>query len=175
MSTPVYIIAAADEKNGIGIEGNLPWRLKDDMRFFKDITTKTKDPNKKNMVIMGRTTWESIPANHRPLDNRVNIVLTRNLEYQTEGAQKCSSIHDALDQADDSIEACFIIGGGSVYNQIINDPELTGIYLTRVKKHFSCDTFFPEIPQIFSKITSLGEVEEDDASYEYLLYERGEA
>ena len=69
-------------------------------------------------------------------------------------------------------ETCFIIGGGSVYHQAINAPFLTGIYLTRIKKQFNCDTFFPDIPDKFSRITPLGEVEEEDVSYEYLLYER---
>jgi dihydrofolate reductase len=165
-------VVAADEKKGIGIDGSLPWRLKDDMRFFKEVTIKTKDPSKKNMVIMGRTTWESIPEKHRPLKDRVNIVLTRNSDYQAEGAKKCSSLHDAIEQADYSIETCFIIGGGSIYRQVIHDPVLTGIYLTQVKKEFKCDTFFPTIPDIFSKVTSLGEVEEDEAKYEYLLYEK---
>jgi dihydrofolate reductase len=174
MDKPVYIVVAADQNRGIGIDGELPWRLKDDMRFFKEVTTKTKDKDKQNMVIMGRTTWESIPEDHRPLSGRKNVILTRNPSYPVDGSLRAASLHEAIEMADDSIETCYIIGGGSVYQQIINDPLLTGIYLTRIKKIYKCDTFFPSIPEKFSKVTNLGEREEEGIKYEYLLYEKEE-
>lgn len=171
---PLYIVVAADQKNGIGIRGTLPWKLKGDMRFFKDITTKTKDPKKRNMVIMGRTTWESLPEKHRPLPGRVNVVLSRNADFSPTGAKRASSLEEAMKLAGSSIETCFIIGGGSVYREGVNFSLLSGIYLTRIQKEYPCDTFFPEIPKKFSHIQSLGKEKEGDTEYEYLLYEKKE-
>ncbi len=74
---PFSIIVAIDEQRGIGKANSLPWHIKADMQHFKEITTKTQDPNKLNACIMGRNTWESIPKNFRPLPDRVNIILSR--------------------------------------------------------------------------------------------------
>ena len=60
------------------LKGSIPWRIPEDLKFFKQTTTFTKDEEKKNAVIMGRKTWESIPSKYRPLPSRLNIVLTRN-------------------------------------------------------------------------------------------------
>lgn len=64
---------------GIGHAGGLPWRLRQDMAFFKKMTTNTVDSNKQNAVIMGRKCWDSIPVKFRPLSNRINVVLSRTL------------------------------------------------------------------------------------------------
>lgn len=77
MHLKLYLIAAASENLGIGINGNLPWRLKSEMAFFTHMTSKTKDIKKKNVVVMGRRTWDCIPPKYRPLQGRINIVLTR--------------------------------------------------------------------------------------------------
>ena len=61
------IIIAVDDKNGIGKNGTLPWRIKEDMEFFRTVTSTTKKKHRQNAVIMGRKTWESIPEKHRPL------------------------------------------------------------------------------------------------------------
>jgi len=61
------IVIAVDDKNGIGKEGALAWSIKEDMQFFKHITTNTQKKGKQNAVIMGRKTWESIPEKYRPL------------------------------------------------------------------------------------------------------------
>ena len=74
---PVCAVVAASEQLGIGSGGQLPWRLPGDMAAFKRITTTTMTPGRENAVVMGRKTWESIPARFRPLPGRVNIVLSR--------------------------------------------------------------------------------------------------
>ena len=76
------IVAACGKSLGIGFNGELPWRLKSEMKHFASTTSTTKDPTKKNAVIMGRKTWESIPAKFRPLKNRFNIVLSRKSNYE---------------------------------------------------------------------------------------------
>lgn len=168
----IYIIVAVEKNNGIGKDGKLPWHFKKEIKYFKKITSETENPGKQNMVIMGRNTWESIKPKYRPLKDRKNIVLTKNPQYKAEGAKTAQSLKEAENMADEKIEKIFIIGGEMVFNKAINDPDLTGIYLTRIKKEYECDTFFPEIPERFKKVKSLGTEKEKGVEFEYFLYEK---
>jgi len=171
---PVYLIAAADKNNGIGANGTLVWHLKDDLKFFQKTTEHTDDFYKENAVIMGRTTWESIPENHRPLKGRRNLVLTRNEDYQVEGGVVFHSFDDAIKAADkdDNIEKIFVIGGAHVYRESLSHARIAGIYLTRIDAEHECDAFFPEIPHHFSDVTSFGKGEENGTKFEFLLYKK---
>ena len=168
----IYIIVATDKNFGIGKEGTLPWQLTKEMKYFRKTTTETVDKSKENMVIMGRTTWESISEKYRPLIDRRNVVLTTKKNYKGKGAHIAHSFKDALKFADKDIETVFIIGGSSVYYDIIADPALTGIYLTRILDCYDSDTFFPEIPKKFSKITEIKKEEEGGVEFKYFLYEK---
>lgn len=168
----IYFVVAADENMGIGKDGHMPWKLRNEMAYFTETTTKTSDPLKKNMVIMGRGTWESVPENHRPLKDRVNVVLTMNPDYKAEGAAVFHSIDNAIRSAGSNVENIYIIGGGQIFKEFIGDERLDGIYITKINGDFSCDTFFPDIPEGFGEPKSLGGAEEDDVRFEYLLYER---
>ncbi|MBN1258316.1 dihydrofolate reductase [Candidatus Peregrinibacteria bacterium] len=172
MSKNVYLIAAADRKNGIGIKGKIPWDLKEDIQHFRKVTEKTENHAKINLVIMGRTTWESIPETFRPLPGRRNVVLTKNKDFKAEGAYVCHSLEEAFQKADDAIESVFIIGGAKVYAQAIKNSKMKGIYLTRINKEFKCDASFPNIPKSFKKITRLGGGDENGVPFEFLLYEK---
>ncbi|MBT6254456.1 dihydrofolate reductase [Candidatus Uhrbacteria bacterium] len=172
MDKNLYIIAAVDNNNGIGKDGKLPWHFKTEMAHFKSVTTKTEDPNKKNMVIMGRTTWESIPESFRPLPERVNVVLTRRAEYEAEGALVANSFEQALELADDNVENIFAIGGMDIYSEAMERKDLSGIYLTRIDNVYDVDTYFPGIPGDFSDMTPLGADEEDGVDMLYMLLKR---
>src|SRR5271169_1690094 len=74
---PFSIIVAFDSQYGIGKKGGLAWKLPLDLKHFKEITTTVADPAKKNAVIMGRKTWESLPPKFQPLPGRVNLVLSK--------------------------------------------------------------------------------------------------
>lgn len=116
------VVVAATENMGIGKDGKLPWRLPSDLKYFKNITTTTSDHGKRNAVLMGRKTWESIPAEHRPLPGRLNVVLTRSGSFDiatVENVIICGSITSALELLAASpyclsIEKVFIIGGGEI-------------------------------------------------------------
>lgn len=151
MNRPFSIIVALtpDNNNGIGYKGKLPWKIPADMAYFRSITTETIDPTKHNAVIMGRKTWESIPLKHRPLPNRLNVVLTRNdlnitppdvLQSYSLGHALCvlERLHD--------IESVFIIGGEEVYKEAIDHPRCEKIYMTYVSADSPvvCDTYFPK-------------------------------
>lgn len=168
----IYIIVAVDERNGIGRNKKLPWNLKKDMKHFIDITTKTRNSNKRNAVIMGKTTWESIPEKYRPLKDRKNIVLTFEHNYKAEGAVIANSLNKAFSLITPEIEKVFIIGGGKVFEETINYPKLTGIYITKIYKKFNCDTFFPKIPKEFLITKKLGSDRENNIKFDYILIHR---
>ncbi len=153
----VSIVVAADEKNGIGISNNLPWRLSSDLKYFRQITTG-------HHVIMGRNTYESIG---KALPNRINIVLTSQSDFNPEGIIVQSNIHDALEYARHSGEQeCMIIGGAALYRQMISFADR--IYLTRVHTVCNCDVFFPELNQEEWKCISASRNKADEKNeYDY--------
>ena len=184
------LVVAATKQLGIGKNGSLPWKLPGDMAYFKDITTKTADPKKQNAVIMGRKTWESIPAKFRPLKSRLNIVLTRqqldeNDSRSANGSSKlgsssdvlkCSSLSSAMSllmstEYQDHLENIFVIGGGQVYKEAVEAPECAVIHLTLIESDFECDTFFPEIdPKRFALWSAAPPRSDNDIRYHFLCY-----
>lgn len=116
------VVVAATQSMGIGKNGKVPWRLHSDLKFFKDVTVTTSDSSKKNAVIMGRKTWESVPLEHRPLPGRLNVVLTRSGSFDIATAENvvmCGSMNSALELLAGSpyclsIEKVFVIGGGEI-------------------------------------------------------------
>ena len=108
------MILAMDLDGCIGKDDGLPWRLRADMLRFKRLTV----GDGHNAVLMGRTTWESLPEAYRPLSERLNIIVTRNEEYSVDGAYACLSIEKGLGLAEEnSSDICWIIGGANVYEQ----------------------------------------------------------
>lgn len=168
----IYIIAAVDQKNGLGKNGDLAWRLKKEMRHFTKTSTETLDPKKQNCVIMGQTTWESIPEKFRPLPGRKNIVLSLDESYSTDGAEVFNSIDASLESIDNSIETIFIIGGASIYRQTITHPLIDGVYLTRIEHDFQCDVFFPEIPENYRIKQKIGSETEKGINFTFYLYRK---
>ena len=145
MNQDVSIVVAMDEKGGIGVEGDLPWRLPADMRFFKELTI----GNGNNAVFMGRKTWESIPDKFRPLEDRTNIVLTKSPQKDPKAFVVASSLDDALEKSKGH-EKVFCIGGASIYKQVLAMKECKELFITEIAKTFSCDAFFPEFKKSFS-------------------------
>ena len=129
-----------DDKCGIGKDNKLPWKIKQDMEFFKKVTTG-------NVVIMGRKTWESIPKKFRPLPNRTNIILTRNKNYNPGNGAECfDNLNDAVQKYKD--EQIYVIGGAEIYRMALQHKDCEGLVITRVKGDFQCDTFFNEMKYI---------------------------
>jgi len=131
----VAMVVAMDKNRLIGADNGLPWRLPDDMQWFVQQTMGKP-------IIMGRKTYESIPAKFRPLQGRHNIVLTREQSYEAPGATVVHSVEDALLAAGDAEE--IIIGGGAnLYAQLL--PQTSRLYLTLVEAELVGDAYFPEI------------------------------
>ena len=128
------MILAMDLDGCIGKENGLPWRLRSDMLRFKRLTLGQGN----SAVLMGRTTWETIPEMYRPLVDRINIVVTRNREYTLDTADVVYSIEEGIEHAKSkNCDECWIIGGANVYEQCRDMVE--EIHLTSVETSNSGD------------------------------------
>jgi len=131
----ISFIVAADENNVIGKNNQLPWHLPGDMKYFKNQTWGMT-------VIMGRKSLESLG---KPLQGRKNIVVTRNKDWKTEGAEVAHSIDEAIELARQTgVNEIFIIGGAQIFKETM--PIANRIYLTRIHHRFEGDAYFPEVP-----------------------------
>jgi len=168
------LVVAVDENMGIGKNGELPWKIPGDLKYFAQVTSDA-DVDKKNVVIMGRKTWESIPKAHRPLKGRINIVLSRkNLELPDEVLLE-HSFEDALNQAENlkNSDKIFVIGGGSVFKHALKQPSCNKLYITEVDGDFDCDVFFPRFDSdVFKKDSSSKTQKENGISYKFVIYKK---
>jgi dihydrofolate reductase / thymidylate synthase len=176
------IVAYCKQNNGIGFENKIPWLLKNDLKNFQQITSKTFKDYTKNMVVMGRKTWESIPDKHKPLKNRINVVLTRNtdmkLKYNIESYKDTHVKYDFNEilevvklNKNFNISNIFIIGGETLYKMALESKEVSKIYVTEVYEDFECDTFFPKIDENEFKLTYISKFYyESNNYYRYLEY-----
>jgi dihydrofolate reductase len=145
------IIVAHDLDRGIGLNGDLPWKLPEDMAHFR----RTTIGGGSNVVIMGRKTWSSIPTKFRPLTKRKNIVLTTNLDHPFVRVHPWPpTILTSLDMAiqyakREAPMQIFVIGGAQLYTEAIAHPECEKLYVTRINERYGCDTFFPEYQTAF--------------------------
>ncbi|KCZ52978.1 dihydrofolate reductase [Hyphomonas pacifica] len=138
-SVKLCLIAARARNGVIGSDGQLPWRLKSDLAFFKKITLGCP-------ILMGRKTWESLPF--KPLKGRENIVMTRDWAYAAEGARVYSSFPAAVNSARavasrDGADKVFLIGGEAIYR--LGLPLADRLYLTDVEAEPEGDAHFPQL------------------------------
>ena len=176
------IVAYCKQNNGIGFDNKIPWLLKNDLKNFQQITSKTFKDYTKNMVVMGRKTWESIPDKHKPLKNRINVVLTRNkdikLKYDIESYKDTHVKYDFNEilevvklNKNFNISNIFIIGGETLYKMALESKEVSKIYVTEIYEDFDCDTFFPKIDENAFKRTYISKFYcESNIYYRYLEY-----
>ncbi len=165
------IIVGAHQTNmAIGSNNKIPWKCRTDMKFFKETTTKTKDPTKINAIIMGRKTFESLPS---PLINRINVVLTSELKENNENIYFFNNFDEALDnlEKNQNIETIFVIGGEMVYKQAITHSKCNKIYLNLV--NVTCDlsesdAFFPEIDLNIYELNKSDVLDNDVTSLIYI-------
>lgn len=128
----VSLIVAIDGRRGIGIKGQLPWRLSADLKRFRELTMG-------HHLIVGRKTYESIG---KPLSGRQMIIITRDQSYQAAGCFVAHSLAEALALAEQRGESEVFIGGGAqIYAQAMARADR--LYLTLVAATVAADTFFP--------------------------------
>ncbi len=160
MSATLTLIVATERRNGIGINNTLPWRLPEDLAFFKRTTTG-------HPILMGRKTFESIG---RPLPNRRNIVITRNPGWGHEGAEAAGSLQQAADMAGDG--EVFVIGGAQIYAEAL--PLASRLIVTEIAADFACDAFFPAIdPATWEEVSrEPHHSAEQEFAYAFVIYRR---
>ena len=156
------LIVAVYDDWGIGCCGTQPIALSADRKFFRETTRGA-------MVIAGRKTIGDFPG-QKPLPGRVNIALTRQ-ELEIPGFTVCHSPEEAVEMAKNA-ERCFVIGGGSIYRQML--PYCDTAYITKVHTTTESDTYFPNLGEDgqWYIAQTLQSGEENGISYEMLLYKR---
>lgn len=160
--TKITIIVAAAENNAIGKNNQMPWHLPNDFKYFKKNTLA-------HSVVMGRKTFESIG---KPLPERRNIILTRDMNFTHEEVDVANSINEVLNYCRDEREI-FIIGGAEIYKQTL--PLADKILLTRVHTTVDGDAYFPELLNHEWKLVRAEKHEKDEKhafDYTFEVYER---
>lgn len=128
--TWVGLIWAEAHGGVIGAEGGMPWSVPEDLAHFKEVTIGTP-------VVMGRKTWDSLPARFRPLVGRDNIVVTRQQDWTADGAQRAATVSDAVRGRD----RVWIIGGAEIFRQVIQDADR--LEVTELDLDVDGDAFAP--------------------------------
>jgi dihydrofolate reductase len=155
------IVVAYGRNRVIGVDGDLPWHLPTDMAFFREVTMGSP-------VIMGRKTYESIPAKFRPLPGRRNVVLSRDPSYVAEGAEVFASADAAVAAVDGD---GYVIGGGHTYLDLL--PQVGRIYATEVELAPEGDTHFPELGDDWTLTEERDRVVEDNGTaFTLRIYDR---
>jgi len=144
---PISAIAVIGINRAIGKDSELLWSLKKDMKHFETLT-------KGSVVIMGRVTWESIPEKHRPLKDRHNIIITKQDNYEAEGAFVAANYFKALQEAQTYANrhdcGIFVIGGAQIYELAL--PYTDTLHLTVVDDEPNADAFFPPFDEGFNLV-----------------------
>ena len=160
----INLIAAVGKNRVIGKNNDLVWKgVPGDMKRFKEITTG-------HPVIMGRKTFESLGS--KPLPNRTNFVITKNVNLKTPGCFLFTELDTALDSASKDNAQVFVIGGGEIYSKAIKFADR--LYLTLIDAEADGDVFFPDYSE-FKKVVSSVEMpatEKFPHKYKFVVWEK---
>ena len=166
MSTRLVLIAAVARNGAIGRDNELLFREGADQRHFRDTTLGSP-------VIMGRKTWDSLPARFRPLPGRRNLVMSRDAAFKAEGAEVVASLDEALALVDTAADAprVFVIGGAQLYALAL--PRADELVLTEVDADLPGDVFFPPWDRAqFVETSRHGAVSGEGLPYAFVVYRR---
>lgn len=157
----ISLLVAHDLNRVIGLNNDLPWHIPEDLAYFKKMTLG-------KAIIMGRKTYESIG---RPLPGRLNIVLTKNESYTTEGVLVFNDLNKAIEKAQEYNEEVMVIGGSEIFKMVLDVADR--LYITVIEKHFDGDTFFPTYDSEWEiSSTSEKELSKNGIPYTFFVYER---
>jgi dihydrofolate reductase len=154
------LIVAVDSRNGIAKDGDQPWDIPEDAKYFLD-TTKTKGAN----ILMGYKTYQVMGHS---LEARNNYILTReHANEQIEGAMIISDLDKFLNEFNQDL---WVIGGADIYAQTIS--RASELYITKIHHDYGCDQFFPKYLKKFKLVFSEGTKYSNGVGYNYTMYQR---
>ena len=159
----ISAIVAVNNDWGIGYNGDLLEHIPEDLKYFKTLTTD-------HVVVMGQNTWDSLPK--KPLPDRLNIVITYN-ERHFDEMTAFIDLNEAIIRLKTADDECFIIGGGSIYKQLL--PFCDRVYVTKIyKSHEQVDTYFPNLDELDNwASTACGPIQTyKDLTYQFWQYDR---
>lgn len=156
----INMIFARSANGVIGNNNAIPWHLPEDLAHFKKLTLGSP-------VIMGRKTWDSLPARFRPLPGRTNIVITRQADWQAPGAQTVGSLQAALALCCAASEV-WIIGGAQIYAQA--KPLAGRIEVTHIDKNYDGDAFAPDLGSQWQATHQEDHVSSTGLSFSFITY-----
>jgi dihydrofolate reductase len=156
------IVVAHASNRVIGRQGQLPWRLPSDLRRFRELTLG-------HTVVMGRKTFQSLPDAFRPLPGRHNVVISANPGYlPPPGVELRSDLQAPLYE---SGEECFVIGGGSIYRQLL--PAAARVYATEIDAPVAGDVFFEQLsPRSWVCVGESEPIRENGHTFVFRTYDR---
>jgi len=154
------LIFARAANGVIGINGKLPWHLPEDMAHFKRSTLGAP-------VIMGRKTWDSLPPKFRPLPGRLNIVITRQANWQTKVALRADSLAQAMALCPPQGDA-WVIGGAALYRQAL--PLANTALVTEIDADYEGDAFAPQFGPEWSETERARQVSTTGLSFSFVTY-----
>jgi len=156
------LIFARAANGVIGVNGALPWHLPEDMAHFKRTTLGCP-------VIMGRKTWDSLPARFRPLPGRMNIVVTRQADWQAEGALRAGSITEAAALCPADADT-WVIGGAEIYAQAL--PLAQTAVVTEIAQAFDGDAFAPSFGPEWTETSREAHTSSSGLPYSFVRLQR---
>jgi dihydrofolate reductase len=160
----LHLIFARAANGTIGKDGVMPWHLPEDLAHFKRTTLGCP-------VVMGRKTWESIPARFRPLPGRTNVVVTRQPGWHAEGAHVAHSLPEALARCGE-VPDVWIIGGADIYAQAL--PLASSAVVTEIEATFEGDAFAPQFGANWQEVTREHHVSSTGLKFSYVTYRNTE-
>jgi dihydrofolate reductase len=163
LTTPHINLIFARAANGvIGKDNSMPWHLPEDLAHFKRLTQGSP-------VIMGRKTWDSLPPRFRPLPGRSNIVITRQVDWHTEGALRASSLQDALHLSGD-VPVVWVIGGAEIYRQA--EPFAVRAEVTEIAQDFEGDAYAPTLASAWTETAREQHLSATGLAFSFVTYQK---
>jgi dihydrofolate reductase len=158
----LHLIYARARNGTIGKDNQMPWHLPEDLAHFKRVTLGQP-------VIMGRKTWDSLPVRFRPLPGRLNIVITRQNDWQAEGALRAGSIEDAMGLCGNAPDA-WIMGGAEIYRQA--EPLASTAVVTEIAQDFDGDAFAPVLGADWRELQREAQTAASGMGFAFVTYQR---
>lgn len=156
----IHLIFARSTNGVIGKNGTMPWHLPEDLAHFKRTTLGCP-------VIMGRKTWDSLPPRFRPLPGRLNVVVTRQPEWQANGACAVHSLSQAVAQCSGQ-ENVWVIGGAEIYAQAL--PMASSAVVTEIDAHYDGDAYAPEMGALWLETARESHISATGEKFSFVTY-----